>query len=203
MDTRAAFIQVYHAMEAAGVNEDIRDRETATQAKAFKPDAQGVQRHEETNETAVEWGANLRARKPFWFDDYVPPELSMADEMRRYVKAVEDNHTLESIRQLYKHCEDTGQPKGKADEIIRAMGLEIKPDRFGKLKPPKNRLTIADDGTTTVNEPKTEQTRRNPWLKEYWNVTAQGSIIKASGREVASQIAAAAGSYIGATKPTR
>lgn len=41
---------------------------------------------------------------------------------------------------------------------------------------------------------------RNPWSKEFWNVTLQGQTVKALGVEKAAAIAAAAGSRIGATK---
>lgn len=41
----------------------------------------------------------------------------------------------------------------------------------------------------------------NPWTKGGWNLTEQGRIIKERGREVADQMAKAAGSSVGATKP--
>lgn len=43
----------------------------------------------------------------------------------------------------------------------------------------------------------------NPWSAANWNVTEQGKVIKAIGLERAAQIAAAAGSKIGATKPAK
>ncbi|OSI70867.1 hypothetical protein [Bradyrhizobium canariense] len=43
----------------------------------------------------------------------------------------------------------------------------------------------------------------NPWSKAGWNLTAQGSLIRAIGLEKAQGIAKAAGSYVGATKPSR
>ncbi len=42
----------------------------------------------------------------------------------------------------------------------------------------------------------------NPWSKDGWNITRQGSIVRALGAEKAGQIAAAARSHIGATRPT-
>ena len=43
----------------------------------------------------------------------------------------------------------------------------------------------------------------NPWSAAGWNVTKQGALIKSLGIEKASQIAAAVGSKIGATKPAK
>lgn len=42
----------------------------------------------------------------------------------------------------------------------------------------------------------------NPWLAQNWSITAQGSVVKALGIDKAAAIAKAAGSYIGATRPT-
>lgn len=41
----------------------------------------------------------------------------------------------------------------------------------------------------------------NPWSKEGWNITKQGEVIRTQGEPKAAQIAAQAGSKIGATKP--
>lgn len=41
----------------------------------------------------------------------------------------------------------------------------------------------------------------NPWSKEGWNLTKQGAYIRANGEEKASQLAAAVGSKLGATRP--
>ncbi len=41
----------------------------------------------------------------------------------------------------------------------------------------------------------------NPWSAAGWNVTRQAQLVRASGLEKAAQIAKAAGSYIGATRP--
>ncbi|MBR0989126.1 hypothetical protein JQ580_00150 [Bradyrhizobium japonicum] len=43
----------------------------------------------------------------------------------------------------------------------------------------------------------------NPWLAANWNITAQGRVLAGLGAEKAAAIAKAAGSYIGATRPTR
>jgi hypothetical protein len=45
--------------------------------------------------------------------------------------------------------------------------------------------------------------RDNPWIAANWNVTKQAGIVRAMGLEKANQIAAAAGSYVGATHATR
>ena len=42
----------------------------------------------------------------------------------------------------------------------------------------------------------------NPWSPDHWNLTKQGQIIKEHGSEKAAQMAQAAGSKVGATRPT-
>jgi hypothetical protein len=42
---------------------------------------------------------------------------------------------------------------------------------------------------------------RNPWRKENWNLTRQGEVVRALGVAKAGEIAKAAGSFVGATKP--
>lgn len=41
----------------------------------------------------------------------------------------------------------------------------------------------------------------NPWSKNYWNITEQGRVFRADGREKAEQMAMAAGSKFGSTRP--
>lgn len=43
----------------------------------------------------------------------------------------------------------------------------------------------------------------NPWSAEGWNLTKQGSLVRTLGEAKAAQIAKAAGSHLGATKPAR
>jgi hypothetical protein len=45
--------------------------------------------------------------------------------------------------------------------------------------------------------------RDNPWSADKWNVTKQAQIVRAMGVKKANQIAAAAQSYVGATRPAR
>ncbi len=42
---------------------------------------------------------------------------------------------------------------------------------------------------------------RNPWRKENWNLTRQGEVVRALGVAKAGEIAKAAGSFVGATRP--
>jgi len=44
-------------------------------------------------------------------------------------------------------------------------------------------------------------TGKNPWTKDNWNITAQGSVVKEHGIDRAKALASAAGSTIGATMP--
>jgi hypothetical protein len=43
--------------------------------------------------------------------------------------------------------------------------------------------------------------KNNPWSKEGWNITKQGAVVREKGEVKAAEIAAQAGSRIGATKP--
>jgi hypothetical protein len=42
---------------------------------------------------------------------------------------------------------------------------------------------------------------KNPWMEEFWSLTAQGAYIKQYGFSVASRKAKLAGSFIGALRP--
>lgn len=44
---------------------------------------------------------------------------------------------------------------------------------------------------------------KNPWSAEHWNVTAQGKIVNDLGMAKGEELAKAAGSFIGATKPAK
>ena len=41
----------------------------------------------------------------------------------------------------------------------------------------------------------------NPWLREFWNISAQGAFVRQHGMTVATAYARTAGVEIGATKP--
>jgi hypothetical protein len=42
---------------------------------------------------------------------------------------------------------------------------------------------------------------KNPWAKDSWNLTAQGQVVRQHGQAKAEEMAKAAGTYFGATKP--
>lgn len=44
---------------------------------------------------------------------------------------------------------------------------------------------------------------KNPWSADHWNLTEQGKVLQSEGREAADRLAAAAGSRVGSTTPTR
>lgn len=56
----------------------------------------------------------------------------------------------------------------------------------------------ADDKNTDKDEHKS-----NPWRADQWNVTAQAKLVREIGLPAAASIAKAAGSFVGATKPSR
>jgi hypothetical protein len=89
-----------------------------------------------------------------------------------------------------------------AQNLARRFGTT-----FGSLK--VGRPPISKDDSDPKNNP-AAKISNNPWLggigadgKPRFNISKQGAIIRSLGIERASQIARAAGSYIGATKPSR
>jgi len=45
--------------------------------------------------------------------------------------------------------------------------------------------------------------RKNPWLADQWSLAAQGKLVREIGLAAAQSIAKSAGSFVGATKPSR
>jgi hypothetical protein len=80
------------------------------------------------------------------------------------------------------------------DAAARECGLDGMHDWKTKGKVP-----AADDADKDKGKDKSKSP--NPWSRQHWNITAQGNLVRAIGIEKAAQIAKAAGSRIGATKP--
>jgi hypothetical protein len=195
--SRSAFAEIYNGFEALGVSQSVLEQETVAQSKQFQNDGKGELRHIETGETITEWLAKLRETKPHFFPDYIPAEISEADEARAIIDAATLTPTPASLSALFNRFS-----VAKAQEILKASGVDIKPDRHGRIKPGK-KITVADDGKATVEDGPKEDRRSNPFSREGWNVTKQGSLIKSLGPEKAAAIARSVGSYIGATKPPK
>jgi hypothetical protein len=191
--SRSAFAEVYNGFESLGVSQSVIEQETVAQSKQFQNDGRGELRHVETGQTITEWLSKLRTTKPHWFPDYVDPETAKADEATALIDAATLTPSLATIGALVKAVGDK-----KAMEILAASGVSLKPDRNGKLKPGK-KVTGAGDKSPE----KTEDRRSNPFSREGWNITKQGSLVRSLGPEKAAAIARSVGSYIGATKPPR
>jgi hypothetical protein len=76
--------------------------------------------------------------------------------------------------------------KDKGDRLAQQFGLRSFDDYSKPVAPNAN----------------TKPGSKNPWRVESWSITEQGRIHKALGNEKAAAMAAAAGSRIGATKPS-
>lgn len=82
----------------------------------------------------------------------------------------------------------------------RARYLEVA--KVWSADPNDPRIPGKRPGSQSADDrPEVKDRSNNPWLPEAWNVSKQGSIVKAMGIEKAAAIARTAGSYIGATKP--
>jgi hypothetical protein len=85
-----------------------------------------------------------------------------------------------------------GKPKGTENETRKKL------DQILAGETPKG-----DDNRNRDAGGKFAPTANNPWSAANWNVTEQGRLVKALGKDKAAGIARAAGSHIGATRPTR
>jgi hypothetical protein len=192
--SRSAFGEVYNGLEALGVSQSVIEQETVPQSKQFQNDGKGELRHIETGETIVEWLANLRKTRPHWFPDYVDPETTEADETNALIDEATLRPTPASLSALFRKLGEK-----KALEILKASGVVIKPDKHGKIAPGK-KVTVGDAGKPEV---KSEDRRSNPFSKEGWNITKQGSLIRSLGATKAAQIAASVGAKIGQVRPPK
>ena len=86
--------------------------------------------------------------------------------------------------------------EAKATEIAALFGTKLggKPGKTPETFKPKKKKP---------DDPGLPKGTTNPWAAEYWSVTRQGQIAKALGVEKAAQIARAAGSHVGATRPAK
>jgi hypothetical protein len=193
------FIELREIWEAEGFKNSVLENECLPHSRMFEPNNYGENRHKETGESLLEYTKRMKDEKPFWVEgsEYIPAEVSEADEARAIIKAATETPSPKTLGDLYRHF----GPK-QAEQIIKASGVDV-----ARMKPGKS-LKVADNGVTEVVEEKADAKSKNPWSKDYIgpggkrgpNFTAQGALIKALGPEKAAAIARAARSYIGATK---
>lgn len=84
--------------------------------------------------------------------------------------------------------------KEAADKIAQQYGLKSVSDT-------RRGAPLVIDGGGDVTNPKKPTAKTNPWAKDNWNASKQTALVKSIGLKAASEIAAAAGSFIGATSP--
>jgi hypothetical protein len=82
-----------------------------------------------------------------------------------------------------------------ADEAARAWNLNGLHDYKSLGIKPGTPLAADDKGI--------DRAKANPWSAAGWSITRQGAIAKAGGLVKAQQMASAAGSFVGATKPAK
>jgi hypothetical protein len=65
-----------------------------------------------------------------------------------------------------------------------------------------SRGTVPSNTPTGEKKP-TNKGKDNPWSAENWSITKQGQLVKVMGLDGAARMAKAAGSFVGATRPTK
>ncbi len=118
--------------------------------------------------------ADLIAERPHWRPSPVAPDLDMNNLADR----------AKAMREL------------RPDEfkvLLSAWGLRGPGDARRGVPPVSQANGDGDKGK--------KPDRANPWLAANWNISKQGELIKAIGAAKAAEIAKAARSYIGATRP--
>ena len=126
---------------------------------------------------------HLKEVKSHWF---------LADKIVSLeVRAFGDKPTLKARGELIKEVGPALyrelQKRWSADDTLR-------PGKCPSVLPARAESDRSPEGAAKAN---------NPWLAANWNITAQGRVLAGLGAEKAAAIAKAAGSYIGATRPTR
>jgi len=179
------FDRVYKLARSWGATEELADAFASSQKNKFKWD--GVQLTY-GDKVAVD-DADVKAH--FTTGPLAPlfpkaaadagPNLDPA----LVASALAGNRTAYS--RLFVAC---GKDKTALDAALLAAKKGAKPD--------------ADTGSDTLPDTSAEKHKGpNPWAAENWNVTAQARKVRELGLAAAQSIAASAGSYVGATKPSR
>ena len=86
-----------------------------------------------------------------------------------------------------------------ADARAQAWGLDRITDFKSKAVRPTAENSEVEKPAATEEQQKPVST--NPWSKEAWDTRRQFSVIRAMGPQKASELAHAAGSFLGATRP--
>jgi hypothetical protein len=106
--------------------------------------------------------------------------------------------------------DDTGEKKLTDDEATALMATVTGRGKLVKAIGQKAAAALViKAGFKSLHDFKTptpastdDKPSKNPWRSDSWSITEQGRLVKSLGIEKAAAIAAAAGSRIGATKPS-
>lgn len=97
--------------------------------------------------------------------------------------------------------ENTGKPVTKENRLGFTDGVEADVF-FTELKEKRPHWWPASRGGDAPGSGRGSAFPNNPWSDKHWNMTEQGKVFKAQGREKAEQMAKAAGTTIGGPRPT-
>jgi hypothetical protein len=189
--TKHIFVELYEMLQALGVTNSVLENETLPQSREFALNNYGEWRHKETGESPADWVAKLKERKPFWFEGYVSPEQSEAQEARQIIAAATERPTPASLGKLFRYYGER-----KAKEIIEAAGVDI-----ARMRPGTKKLVVADDGKTEAVERDADKSANNPFSAKGWNLSRQGALVRACGVARAAAIAKSVGVRLGDTRP--
>ncbi len=164
----------------AGVQASVLDDFLTLRTKEFD-DSTGTIIHKATGLPAKAWIETLRETKSYLFG----PQTDEHAELE-HAAFVEGNLTA----------------RGKLVKANPALALARAKEYGLRDLSDFSRGTVPSNTPTGEKKP-TNKGKDNPWSAENWNITKQGALIKVMGLDGAARMAKAAGSHIGATRPTK
>jgi hypothetical protein len=196
---KPAYLQITEVMEAVGCHQSALENEALSHSKLFRLNNYGEFRHIETGQTIQEWAKSIPAEKPHWLEGYVAPELTAQDEARQIIRAVSDTPNTKTVNALFAYFK---HEPGKAEQVLKAAGIDLRKVNAKGEYQSTRKLELTGEEEITATPKQTDAERKsNPFSVAGWNVTKQGSLIKAVGFEKAAQIAATVGVRIGDSRP--
>jgi hypothetical protein len=123
---------------------------------------------------------------------------AVATEMKVVPTAIAD---IELIAQSYLERDESGKFIVKAGVNGLTAGLDVK-DFMKEMQKQRPHWWPASAGGGAGGGGGGFGGEANPWAANSWNMTAQGAVVREKGMAVAEAMAKAAGSKVGATRPT-
>ncbi|MET4216952.1 3-polyprenyl-4-hydroxybenzoate decarboxylase [Bradyrhizobium sp. LB14.3] len=140
--------------------------------------------HMETGETIEEWAAKQKIHRPHWF---LPDEV--IDKVdASFAGGSKSRVNIDARSKLFREVGEV-----QFNQLMLQWGAT--PIKNGTRPEPQT-------GATVEQAKVLKNASNNPWSPTGWNLTKQGEVVKSLGMDKATAIAKAAGSYIGATRPT-